>query len=420
VPRQSKTFPLGLRSGSSLDGKLHDAVSFGYMTSVTRSDALLARTLREAREDFGLSIRSIAEKAGISAAQVSRMERGLVERPSMDTLASIARALDRNPIPLWVVAEHVGGQDAVALMRDMLPSDAEIFEEWGDDAERAAALRLVNEAEPDPLELRWLAARVFKTFETEETLWDTYAHRLARGAQATSGLVIQGAQPGVTRQWLALVEVVRHLPQRRLAKVVAYANDQFEAEFGRPFEGSAEVERDQRRETGVVVKQVEESAKRPFTRRWLELEGFDGFMSIAELRTGGVASVPSAPGAYVVLREAHPATFLEQNRGGRFKQKDPTVPLALLKGKWVDGSDTVYVGKGNDLRRRIKEFIDFGAGMPVGHWGGRYTWQLANSAELLIAWKRAPEGKQAREVETELLATFGDEFGVLPFANLSR
>ena len=54
--------------------------------------ALLGSVLRGAREDKGLSLRAIAEKAGISATYLGEIERG-VKEPSSAVLASIATAL---------------------------------------------------------------------------------------------------------------------------------------------------------------------------------------------------------------------------------------------------------------------------------------------------------------------------------------
>src|SRR6476620_1240573 len=59
--------------------------------------------------------------------------------------------------------------------------------------------------------------------------------------------------------------------------------------------------------------------------------------------------------------------------------------LACCARRW-QGGKTAKRG----LRKRIQEFADFGRGAPVGHWGGRLLWQLADSQALLIAWKVLP------------------------------
>jgi hypothetical protein len=51
----------------------------------------------------------------------------------------------------------------------------------------------------------------------------------------------------------------------------------------------------------------------------------------------------------------------------------------------------LYVGRARSLRRRITALARFGSGQPVGHWGGRYLWQLADHEDLAIAWRTSDE-----------------------------
>jgi hypothetical protein len=130
--------------------------------------------------------------------------------------------------------------------------------------------------------------------------------------------------------------------------------------------------------------------------------------------------VPKTGGVYVVLRQSdQPPTYLARNPGGRFKGKNPTAEQSVLEAKWVNECPVVYLGKGNNLHRRLKEYARFGAGDPVGHWGGRYIWQLSDAADLLVAWKRCEEGKTAAQVERQMLTLFKERYGRLPFANVA-
>lgn len=130
-----------------------------------------------------------------------------------------------------------------------------------------------------------------------------------------------------------------------------------------------------------------------FDCRDLEATGFVGWRRWDELRGGGLREVPSAPAVYVVFRPAVGApTFLDTNPGGRFKEKDLTVPIGVLSANWVPSSQVVYIGKANVADRRLIQFARFGAGEKVGHWGGRYIWQLldglrwAHELGQEIAW----------------------------------
>jgi hypothetical protein len=153
-----------------------------------------------------------------------------------------------------------------------------------------------------------------------------------------------------------------------------------------------------------------------FTHDSLEEAGFRGFVPLHAL---DVTTVPSLPGVYVVVRESEaPVTFLDENPGGRFKASNPTVAIPRLTEKWVDGCCVLYIGKATNLRSRLRQYRDFGRGKPIGHWGGRYIWQLADAHELLVCWK--PTTDSPRDLERRLLTLFCDSYGTLPFANLMR
>lgn len=116
--------------------------------------------------------------------------------------------------------------------------------------------------------------------------------------------------------------------------------------------------------------------------------------------------------------------FLEQSPAGHFKGKDPSVSKTKLETNWVPGAKVIYIGKAGDsgsscLRQRIKQYLDFGQGKPVGHHGGRCIWQIESSNEFLVCWKKV-EKQMPRDVERELIDEFTDKFGRLPFANLIR
>lgn len=160
----------------------------------------------------------------------------------------------------------------------------------------------------------------------------------------------------------------------------------------------------------------------PVTRNTLIRDGSVGFRPFAELEPD---DIPGLPGIYaVVAPDGYEANFLSDSVGGHFKKRNPSIPEIALRGEWVMGADVLYIGKagagagGNrGLRKRIKEFAEFGRGRPVGHWGGRLLWQLAESQALIIAWKVLP-GTEVDEAEAHYHASFRAHYDRLPFANL--
>jgi hypothetical protein len=152
-------------------------------------------------------------------------------------------------------------------------------------------------------------------------------------------------------------------------------------------------------------------------------EEFEGFVTFSDLRAGGIKAVPTCGGVYIVLYEGnHPPNFLDVSVGGWFKDKDPSVSRDRLLAKWVGGTDVVYIGKASStigLRKRLQLYMDFGAGRPVAHKGGRYIWQIENSHDLVVAWKCATE-ETAERLEARLQNEFCIEYGRLPFANLKK
>lgn len=94
---------------------------------------------------------------------------------------------------------------------------------------------------------------------------------------------------------------------------------------------------------------------------------------------------------YLVIYDGpQPFTFRDTSPAGWHKGKDPTVLIAALTANWVNDAEVVYIGKGDQLRRRIIQFARFGAGRNSGHAGGRLIWQLPRPDMLKIAWKETP------------------------------
>ena len=152
-----------------------------------------------------------------------------------------------------------------------------------------------------------------------------------------------------------------------------------------------------------------------WSRTRLEDAGFEGWVTFREL-PARLPTIDRVGGVYVVVNAVGSPGFLGASPAGRFKDRDPSVSEDVLRANWVEDAAVVYIGKADDLRRRLREFMRFGSGEPVGHWGGRLIWQLSDSRSLLVAW-RVTAGQVPREVEVAMIDAFRDAWGKPPFAN---
>lgn len=54
----------------------------------------LAKTIREARDRRGLTLRDLSERTSLATSYLNRLERGQVKRPHPDTLRAVSSALE--------------------------------------------------------------------------------------------------------------------------------------------------------------------------------------------------------------------------------------------------------------------------------------------------------------------------------------
>ena len=158
-----------------------------------------------------------------------------------------------------------------------------------------------------------------------------------------------------------------------------------------------------------------------FNKHDLINDSFEGFVSIKDL-WNDKSMIPKQMGVYIVLNIEQSVEFINPGVGGFFKGKDPNVDIPQLKDKYVDSS-VVYIGKaggkssGATLFSRISQYLSFGQTKNIGHYGGRYIWQIKNHKDLVVCWKTL-NNEEPRVVEKELLKFFKEEYNMLPFANL--
>ena len=156
----------------------------------------------------------------------------------------------------------------------------------------------------------------------------------------------------------------------------------------------------------------------------IKSQGFKGFYTIKAL-TKNISLIPEEPGVYFILYMADvKPVFIDIGTGGHFKGRNPNVVTEVLRDNWIETTKVIYMGKAGGpgsiatLKSRLKQYIKFGQGSNVGHWGGRYIWQIENSNDLIICWKTLPKNIDPRKIETDYLQQFKSIYGKRPFANL--
>jgi transcriptional regulator with XRE-family HTH domain len=349
-----------------------------------------------------MTVRKLAQLAQISHTQVGRIESGDVATPSRHVLVAIAEALDRNPQPLFVLAGHLSIEDARDELAPMFREGSELAEVWGDWASFGIgeAREVLRQPRPDGQAIRYLAADVFTVPESDETSW-----RPEDSLYAFAGATQQDLRD--------LLSAWRFIGSDRRGQLLEYARALRRLE---DLEYLTAIER-LHVESDAVAGGETDGHDTPFSEDDLRAQGFEGFVRVAALPSGA-RNVPATPGVYTVVRRSNkPPTFLTASVGGHFKGRDPSVSGDILRTKWVDGTSVLYVGSTAKLRDRLNLLARFGRGEPVGHWGGRYLWQIADHDQLLVAWLETSD-QIAREAA--LIEDFHSAFAALPFANIAR
>lgn len=155
----------------------------------------------------------------------------------------------------------------------------------------------------------------------------------------------------------------------------------------------------------------------------LKSMGFKGFYPIKEI-IQNYTLLPKEKGVYILLH-TEKTHFLEVGTGGFFKGKDPHVSIEVLEQNWIADAPIIYIGKAGSetgnatLQSRLKQYFKFGQGKAVGHWGGRYIWQLKNPYDITVCWLETPDD-DPRIVEAGMINQFVEKYGRRPFANLVR
>lgn len=172
----------------------------------------VAAAVRQARG--GTSMRRLAADAGLSAAQISRLEGGQVQQPAAETLVAIARALSLNPMPLLILASHLPSDEARAWLLSVIQPGSEVYLDWeGANPLSVIDARRVLEDPQSPIEeIHRLAFDLFVGEPMVETEWEP----------SLALLGVAGTDPVVR----TLISLVGQLTPERRNALIAFAEDQ--------------------------------------------------------------------------------------------------------------------------------------------------------------------------------------------------
>lgn len=123
--------------------------------------------------------------------------------------------------------------------------------------------------------------------------------------------------------------------------------------------------------------------------------------------------IPKQSGVYRVLNlDDTPITFLP-NSNTNFS----CYSVKKLQDKYskTKSSGVLYIGKGINLYKRIKQYIQYGLNLAHNHKGGRSIFQIQNYNQLYI---EIIPCNNCECTEKNMLLGFKDIFGELPVANM--
>lgn len=142
----------------------------------------------------------------------------------------------------------------------------------------------------------------------------------------------------------------------------------------------------------------------------------DAFFSAITIKN---CDIPEKKGVYLIVDniKKRKAKFVYPSPAGWFRGKNPSVEETKLKEKWVDGADILYIGKSNNLQRRMKQHINFWSGKATGAWGGRIIAQISGYENFQVWYMECDDPAQK---ESELIDLFKEHYGRLPFANWKK
>ena len=132
------------------------------------------------------------------------------------------------------------------------------------------------------------------------------------------------------------------------------------------------------------------------------------------IKNGNNADIPKQSGIYRVLNlNEIPIVFLPNSTNTNYS----CYSAMKLQDKYskTKSSGVLYIGKGFNLYKRIKQYIKYGLNLAHNHKGGRSIFQIQNYNQLYI---EIIPCNNCECTEKNMLLGFKDIFGELPVANM--
>lgn len=147
------------------------------------------------------------------------------------------------------------------------------------------------------------------------------------------------------------------------------------------------------------------------------------FHTIQQLHDLSCSSIPTDSGIYVIdVPKGFQVSFVNTTTAiGTFNERSMLYPAKELQEKYeLSDKKRLYIGKAageNGLRQRLHQMTQYGWRNATNKRGGRAIWQIENCYELLVGYFIC---ENPREIETEAINKYVEEFGVMPVANWAR
>jgi transcriptional regulator with XRE-family HTH domain len=133
----------------SLCGTMDVAKRSTYATVEPAQAKKLGRQLRKRREQLGLSLRQLAERAETTDTTIIRIEQGAYAAPAPDKLARIAEALDLSLADVFALADYAVPDDLPSFQPYLRTKYRDMPREAVDDLNKAFT-RIVRKHGYDP------------------------------------------------------------------------------------------------------------------------------------------------------------------------------------------------------------------------------------------------------------------------------